>query len=98
MTEVTITREDGESRGAYRADVAGHDKRGELTYQKQDGGKVLVADHTFVPPALRGKSVAGELVKALVDDARSEGFKIRPVCSYVVTAFDRHPEWAELRA
>ncbi len=38
------------------------------------------------------------LVEALIEDARSEGFKIIPTCSYVAAQFDRHPEWADLRA
>jgi len=98
MSNITITRQDGENRGAYNAQVSGHDGKGELTYKKEAGGKVLVADHTFVSPSLRGKSVAGKLVEALIADAREDGFKIRPVCSYVVTAFERHPEWSDLKA
>ena len=39
-----------------------------------------------------------EVVEALIEDARSEGFKIIPTCSYVAAQFDRHPEWADLRA
>ena len=45
-----------------------------------------------------GKGIAGALVAALIDDARKEGFKIEPSCSYVEAAFRRHPEWADLRA
>lgn len=96
MENVKITREDGAMRGAYRAAVEGHEKIGELTYRKEAGGDVLAADHTFVPPELRGKGVAGQLVEALVADARDQGFKIRPVCSYVVAAFRRNPDWNEL--
>ncbi|HEX2794946.1 MAG TPA: GNAT family N-acetyltransferase [Croceicoccus sp.] len=96
MDDVTITREDRERRGTYRAKVEGHQQAGELTYQKSDG--VLVADHTFVPDALRGKGVAARLVDALIADARQEGTKIRPLCSYVVAAFRRHPEWKDVLA
>ncbi len=96
MDDVTITREDGERSGAYRAKIEGHAEAGELTYQKSDG--VLVADHTYVPDALRGKGVAGELVDALIADARKDGTKIRPLCSYVVAAFRRHPEWNDVLA
>ncbi|MDR7102301.1 GNAT family N-acetyltransferase [Croceicoccus sp. BE223] len=96
MDDVTITREDGERRGAYRAEVEGHAEAGELTYQKS--GDVLVADHTYVPDELRGKGVAAKLVDALIADAREEGTKIRPLCSYVVAAFRRHPEWKDVLA
>ncbi|RVQ67791.1 N-acetyltransferase [Croceicoccus ponticola] len=98
MQDVTITRKDSDTHGEYRAKVDGHDETGELTYRKEADGQVLVADHTFVPPSLRGKSLAGKLVEALIADAREEGFKIKPVCSYVVTAFQRNPEWSALKA
>lgn len=98
MSNVTITRNDGESRGAYHATVDGQQTQAELTYRKDDGGKVLVADHTFVPNDLRGKGIAAKLVDALVSDAREDGFKIRPVCSYVVAAFRRNPDWDDVEA
>jgi predicted GNAT family acetyltransferase len=40
--------------------------------------------------------VAARLVEALVADARTEGFKIEPKCSYVAASFTRHPEWGDL--
>jgi len=69
----------------------------ELTYVKV-GDHEIVVDHTFVPPAWRGQGVAEKLVRHVVDDARARGFKIRPVCPYVVVAFRRHPEWADIHA
>ena len=59
---------------------------------------VRVAEHTLVPPVISGRSVAAQLVQALIADAREQGFKVRPDCSYVAAAFQRHPEWADLRA
>jgi hypothetical protein len=38
------------------------------------------------------------LVDAMVADAREQGFKVGPACSYVAAKFDQHPEWADLRA
>nr|WP_263312773.1 GNAT family N-acetyltransferase [Mammaliicoccus sp. Marseille-Q6498] len=54
----------------------------EITYQDTDG-KVLVVDHTFVDPSLRGKGTARKLVDTVIDKARSEGKVIDPVCPYV---------------
>ena len=42
--------------------------------------------------------MAARLVEALIEDARTQGFTIDPVCSYVEALFRRHPEWADLRA
>lgn len=96
MTEVTITSRDEGDRGAYYAHVEGSRTMGRLTWTARDG--VHVADHTIVPPEIGGRGVAAKLVEALVADAREKGFKIRPQCSYVAAAFDRHPDWADLRA
>ena len=47
---------------------------------------------------MRGGGVAQLLVEALVADAREQGFRIVPQCSYVAAQFRRHPEWADLLA
>ena len=101
---VTITHhETGTSAGAageYHAHVEGHQAIGRLTWVRRPGDRceVRVAEHTLVPEALGGRGVAGELVKALVADARAQGFRILPQCSYVAASFDRHPEWSDLLA
>lgn len=96
MEGLTITRHDEGGRGEYRAHVPGSEAIGRLTWTEQGG--VKAADHTLVPPAIGNRGVAAKLVEALIADARSEGFKIRPLCSYVVAAFKRHPEWADVLA
>lgn len=92
----TITHSDETTHGAYRAQVSGADRPAELTWTAR--GPARIAEHTFVPPEARGKGVAAQLVKAMVADARKEGFTIVPQCSYVEAAFRRHPEWADVRA
>lgn len=94
--EITITRHGDDKAGAYHAHVAGSDHIGRLTWVRR--GAARVAEHTLVPPAIGGDGVAARLVEALVADAREQGFGIVPECSYVAAAFQRHPEWAALRA
>ena len=97
MDEITITwQHRGSSSGEYHAAVAGSSVMGRLTYSQHDG--VRTAEHTLVPRAIGGRGVAGKLVEALVRDARAQGFKIDPQCTYVADAFTRHPEWADLKA
>lgn len=96
MEGLTITRHANGASGEYHAHVPGSEAIGRLTWFVEDG--VRVADHTLVPPAIGNRGVAAKLVEALVADARSEGFRIRPLCSYVVVAFKRHPEWADVHA
>ena len=96
MPDVTITRHEDGNAGEYHAAVEGADEIGRLTWVERDG--VRVAEHTLVPPPIGGQGVAAQLVDALVADAREQGFKIKPVCSYVADKFEEHPEWSDLRA
>lgn len=100
QSEVTITRHGSARSGEYHAHVPGAQAIGRLTWVRRDdaAGAVRVADHTLVPPAIGGRGVAARLVEALVADARAEGFRIDPACSYVEAQFRRHPDWADLRA
>lgn len=95
-TSVTIIHEDQGTAGEYVAKVEGSQHIGRLTWVGR--GDVRIATHTLVPPQIGGRGVAAKLVEAMVADARSQGFRIDPACSYVEVAFRRHPEWADLRA
>ena len=90
---ITIEHEGGETAGRYFARVEGAPRDAELTWRGDD--KVT---HTFVPTAARGKGIAEKLVKAMIADAREQGFRIAPDCSYVDTYFRRHAELSDLRA
>lgn len=96
MDEITITRHHHGTSGEYHAAVAGSSAIGRLTWTEHGG--VRAAEHTLVPPEIGGRGVAGKLVEALIADARTQGFKIDPQCSYVAAAFKRHSEWADLHA
>jgi predicted GNAT family acetyltransferase len=96
MDDLTITRHGTGAKGEYHAHVPGAAAIGRLTWVQN--GSVRIADHTLVPPEIGGRGVAARLVEALVADAREHGFRIDPVCSYIAAAFNRHPEWADLRA
>ena len=66
----------------------------EITFPEEDG--VAVIDHTFVDDSLRGQGVAGQLVRAAVDQIRGEHKQARAVCSYAKAWFERHPKEADL--
>ena len=91
-----IVREDHTTHGAYRADVEGTVHKAELTWVAR--GQTRIANHTYVPNEARGKGIAAALVDALIADAREQGFRIVPQCSYVEAAFRRHPEWSDVLA
>ena len=94
MSDIVIA--DETTHGAYRVDVEGSERPAELTWKAR--GKARIADHTFTPPAARGKGIAFDLVEFMVQDARDKGFTIVPQCPYVAAQFRKHPEWAEVRA
>lgn len=97
MNQVTIKHEDSGTSGRYVAAVAGSVLTGRLDWEAREAD-VRVATHTIVPRAIGGQGVAAALVEALVADAQAQGFRIDPRCSYVAWQFERHPEWAGLRA
>lgn len=96
MPDVTITRHGDDAAGEYHAHVEGSALICRLTWVARDGARV--AEHTLVPPELGGQGIAGKLVDALIADARAQGFRIVPHCSYVAAAFRKHPDWADLLA
>lgn len=61
-------------------------------------GDVMAVEHTFVSPELRGQGVAKKLLDRAADYARENHYKIEPICSYVVTAFERYDEYDDLKA
>jgi predicted GNAT family acetyltransferase len=95
MTELNIEHVETDGRGRYSAPL-GPDAEAEMTYRWRD--KVMVIDHTGVPPAYEGRGFALQLVKRAIADARAKGFKISPLCPYVEAQFRRHADWADLRA
>lgn len=94
-TQYTIERQETATRGRYVIHLA-PGAEAEMTYRKAPDGTITI-DHTGVPSAFEGRGIAARLVNAAIADARAEGFKIIPLCSYVVAQFRRHPEWADLR-
>jgi len=60
--------------------------------------KTLVFSHTYVPPELRGRGIAEELVRQALDDVRQRGYKVIPSCWFVRVYIDRHSQYRDLLA
>ncbi|MGR3590947.1 MAG: GNAT family N-acetyltransferase [Limimaricola soesokkakensis] len=88
-----IDREEGESKGRYRLVLDGHEA--ELTYSRL-GAAAIIIDHTGVPDALRGRGAGQALVARAVEDARTEGRSIVPLCPFAKAQISRHPEWQDV--
>jgi len=65
------------------------------TYYKISGD-VITFVHTEVPPELGGKGIGSKLVKAALEQVRSEGLKVVAECPFVKGYINKHPEYAAL--
>ncbi|MNH99807.1 Acetyltransferase (GNAT) family protein [compost metagenome] len=68
---------------------------GEITYQLVDVDTWLV-DHTYVNPAHRGHGFARLLLDLVVEEARENGRKIVPSCTYALEQFQQNAEYADV--
>ncbi len=85
-----------------------HDRAGQRLYLELDGHQAevtyrlgeacMVIEHTRVPEAIGGRGLAGRLVQAAFDQARIEGWRVEPACSYAQVWVERHPHYADLLA
>ena len=55
------------------------------------GGDVVVLTHTEALPGFDGQGVASELVRSVLEEIRSHGYLVRPVCPYVARWIEKHP-------
>ncbi len=67
-----------------------------LTYRLD--GRRMIIDHTYTPPAARGRKIALSLVERAVADARDQNLKVVPECPYVARVFAQRWDWADLLA
>lgn len=77
----------------FELDIEG--KTAFLEYRAQEP-EVLAFTHTFVPPELRGRNLAAILTKYALEDARRQGKKVAPLCSYTASYMARHKEYSNL--
>ncbi len=88
-----IERSEEGSRGAYRLSKDG--ATAEMTYSVAGAARIII-DHTGVPDALRGQGAGRALVERAVADARAEGRRILPLCTFAAAQFRRNPDWADV--
>jgi predicted GNAT family acetyltransferase len=67
---------------------------GFLQYNMRGGRLILV--HTEIDEAHDGRGLASVLVRAALDDIRSRGLHIVPICPYVERFIGKHPEYDDL--
>lgn len=95
MSDHAVTHERGVTKGRFV--IRKGAEEAELTYSVTTP-TLIIADHTGVPDSFRGTGAGLALVQALVDAARTEGFKVVPLCPFVNATRLKHPEWADVFA
>lgn len=65
-------------------------------YSVSDG--VMDIYHTFTPSELRGKGLAGKVVRVALDYCKANNLKVKPTCSYVAHFMSKTEEDKKLIA
>ncbi|MEO8757830.1 MAG: GNAT family N-acetyltransferase [Devosia sp.] len=94
--DLPVEREDSPGHGRYLIRLPG-ELEAEMTFRKI-GDSVIAIDHTYTPPEFRGQNIALKMIERSIADARRDGIKIKPECSYAEVQFKRHQDWADLLA
>ena len=84
-----VTRRDAD----YEITVDGRHV-GLAAFAEKDG--VVVFTHTEVDPAFGGQGIGGRLAQAALDDARSRGLSVVPLCPFIKGWIDKHPDYQDL--
>ncbi len=69
---------------------------GEIRYTLD--GEVVTMVHTEIDPEFEGSGLGHTLVAGALDDVRSQGRRVRPLCPFVAKYVAGHPEYADLVA
>ena len=86
-----------------------HDERARKYYALVDGRESVLEYsearegtlnyfHTYVPPELRGRGIADEIVRYALEDAERHGMKVIPSCWFVRVYIQRHTRYQPLVA
>lgn len=87
MSEFAIVHEDQASGGRF-VHYQDHTMRAEMTYSRT-GPQLLIIDHTFVDPILRGQGAGQKLLHALVDWVRQAQIRVIPLCPFAKAQFEK---------
>ncbi len=83
---------DNAARHRFELNADGHVAFSEY---KRDGN-LLTVMHTEVPAALNGRGIGSALVRGLLDIARAQKLKVKPLCPFVKSYIAKHPQYADL--
>jgi predicted GNAT family acetyltransferase len=56
----------------------------------------VIFTHTVVRPEFEGRGIGSRLAKFALDDVRSRGLRITPVCPFIRSYLERHDDYMDL--
>jgi hypothetical protein len=84
-----------DSPSAHRFEAwSGSDLAGFAEYRLRPGR--IVFTHTEIDGAFEGKGIGSRLAAGALDQVRSRGLAVVPLCPFIKSYIDRHPEYAAL--
>ena len=69
----------------------GNELMAETTYINA-GENIVVINHTYVNPALRGQGVAGKMMEVVAEHFRKNGLRANATCSYAREWFKKNKD------
>jgi predicted GNAT family acetyltransferase len=84
---------DHPDRERYEIDVDG-ELGGFVQYHR--AGDQIALIHTETDPKFRGHGLGGQLIAAVLDEARRDGLTVVPFCPFARSFIEGHPEYADL--
>jgi predicted GNAT family acetyltransferase len=89
-SEVTVKMSKNPQLGRYEARI-GDKVAGFAVFQIQ--GDRVIFQHTIVADEFEGQGIGSQLAKFALDDVRSSGRLISPICPFISAYISRHPEY-----
>jgi uncharacterized protein len=68
----------------------GDDLAGQIAYSRRNGAVTLI--HTEVDPRFKGQGLGDAIVAAALADLDDRGIRMIPVCPFVRSYLERHPQ------
>jgi predicted GNAT family acetyltransferase len=62
----------------------------------EEQGPAVVITHTEIEEAFGGQGIGGQLAQAALDDIRDRGLSVVPMCPFIASWIDKHPDYADL--
>lgn len=90
LDDIVVTNNEDE--GQFEAEV--HGATAVAEYAR--AGDRITFTHTEVPEAYRGQGIGEKLVRTTLEEARAEDLTVRPLCPFVKSYIQSHPEFQDL--